>query len=127
MNKIEKSIYQGYMWWSHKNTPEVYKDKEIEIELDDSTNPFVVEGLLYDGKVSYTIKYVDGKHIVTKFVKSELVGIEKTEEIYLANFKGVAGLKFNQYWRPQVDELCEGMEVLQPAELVFVGFNNKEE
>jgi CRISPR type III-associated protein (TIGR04423 family) len=48
-------------------------------------------------------------------------------------------LLFKEFWRPVNDKLCgskigkendknfEGMEVLQPAETVFVGFNFKED
>jgi CRISPR type III-associated protein (TIGR04423 family) len=36
--------------------------------------------------------------------------------------ENVQKMKFRQYWRPVEDDLCEGMKVLQPAELVFVGF-----
>ena len=40
--------------------------------------------------------------------------------------KGIEKLCFLEYWKPQKDNLCEDMEVLQPAELVFIGFNDKE-
>jgi CRISPR type III-associated protein (TIGR04423 family) len=45
----------------------------------------------------------------------------------------VEKLRFLEYWKPQEDKkdkedsLCENMKVLQPAELVFIGFKNKEE
>lgn len=59
--KIEKSNYQGYTWYSNEKAPRVYNcDKEIELELEDGENPFVVEGFLCDGAKSISIKFVDG-------------------------------------------------------------------
>ncbi len=127
MEKIEKSKYSGYLWGSDQKEPEVFLNEEREFEFDENLNPFVVEGFLYDGKTSYSIRYVDGKHIVNKYIISELPE-EFTPQTYIPNFKkGVSGLKFRQYWKPEPDSLCEEMEVLKPAQLVFVGFNIKEE
>jgi len=126
MKKIEKSKYSGYLWKSDQKAPEVIFEEEREFILDDKQNPFIVEGFLYNGKTSYSIRYVDGKHLVSKFILSELPK-EFTPQTYIPCFKGVEGLNFRQYWKPEPDPLCEGMEVLKPAQLVFVGFKNKEE
>lgn len=123
MKKIEKSNYTGYLWHSDKNEPEVFYMTALEIEFDDNTNPFVIEGWLTDGNVSHYIKYVDGKHIVKSF---DLTNLEKSyssdEKTIVPSFKGFKEIIFKQYWRPVKDENCEGMEVLQPAEFVFTGF-----
>ena len=126
MGKIEKAEYSGYLWKSDQKEPEIIFHEEREFEFHDNDNPFVVEGFLYDGKTSYSIRYVDGRHIVNKFILSELPK-EFTPQTYIPNFKGVSGLEFRQYWEPKPDELCEGMEVLKPAQFVFVGFKSKEE
>lgn len=127
MKKIEKSKYSGYLWKSDQKAPEVIFEEEREFILDDKQNPFIVEGFLCNDETSYSIRYVDGKHLVSKFILSELPK-EFTPQIYTPNFKkeGVSGLKFRQYWKPERDDLCEGMEVLKPAQFVFVGFNEKE-
>lgn len=99
----------------------------FEKELNERVNPFIIEGQLFDGKKSISIKYVDGKYIVKKYVLDELPDKDFTEQSFLAHRMGdVKFLKFRQYWQEQKDELCEGMPVLQPAELVFIGFNDKE-
>lgn len=126
MEKIEKSKYSGYLWKSDQKAPEVIFEEEREFTLDDNQNPFIVEGFLYDSKTSYSIRYVDGKHIVKKFILSEL-SKDFTSQTYIPSFKGVSGVKFRQYWKSEPDALCEGMEVLKPAQLVFVGFKSKEE
>ena len=127
MKKIEKSKYEGYIWWSNKSTPEVLKNAEYERELIDGENPFVVEAQLYDGVNSISVKYVDGEYVVNKFdiTAKPSDNCEYSEQKYIANFDKVLGLQFRQYWRGKEDNQCNNMKVLQPAELVFVGFTKK--
>lgn len=132
MNKIEKSRYQGYLWYSDETVPStVLFDEEFELELDTPTNgkPFVVEGMLYDGCKSFSIKFVDGKHLIIPYDMAELETVDYTEHNYLANTRIGKNLwlRFRQYWRPDEDELCENMKVNKPAEMVFVGFEIKKE
>ena len=111
MEQIEKSTYQGYLWYSDKDQPKVLNNVDSEITLDETKNPFVIEGQLFDGK-----------YIVKKYVLAELPKEDFTEQSLLAHrMKDVKSLNFRQYWREQEDELCDGKKVLQPAELVFVG------
>ena len=119
--KIEKSTYQGYLWYSNAQEPEVYNNEECELEIDEKTNPFVIEGQLFDGKVSINIRYVDGEYIVKKYSLSGLEGLEYKQQTFFGNRMDY-NLVFRQYWREFEDEECEGMKVLRPAELVFVGF-----
>jgi CRISPR type III-associated protein (TIGR04423 family) len=123
--KIDKSSYQGYLWFSDQKEPEIINGI-FEKEIDDKTNPFIVEGQLFDGSNSISIKYIDGKYIVNIYdINSDnFKNVDFKEVTYLPNFKGGDLLRFRQYWRPQSDTLCEGMDVLHPAELVFVGFDN---
>ncbi len=135
MNKIElqdinkANKYQGYLWWSDQQYPKVYDGEILDIELDGIVNPFIIEGQLYDvtSNKSYSIKYVEGKHIVIEYKLNELNNVEKTEQPYLSNRMNERTLSFYQYWEAESDNLCEGMEVLKPAKCVFVGFKNKEE
>ena len=130
--KVEKSIYDGYLWFSDQQAPKILQNEEFELDIADNTNPFVIEGQLYDHSkmVSTSIKYIDGKYIVlTKKVESSDFNRNDVEiKEFLPNrMSEISKLRFLQYWKATKDELCEGMEVLQPAELVFVGFKNKEE
>ena len=147
--KIDKSKYQGYLWYSNQKEPEVFNnitfeksekdaiekgqkiiiEKELEKEISVS-NPFIVEGHLYDGENSISIKYIDGQYIIMKYKLGS--SDEKNPNVEIKEFlpnrmEGVGKLRFLEYWKPQEDSFCENMKVLQPAELVFVGFKNKEE
>ncbi len=124
--KIEKSKYQGYLWYSDKKEPQVLNNEVFELEIADNANPFVIEGQLFDGQKSISIKYVDGKYIVNTYDLDALDGVMQEQKFYSHKMDGKQ-LKFRQIWKEQPDELCEGMQVLQPAELIFVGFNNEED
>lgn len=124
--KIEKSKYQGYLWYSDKKEPQVLNNEVFELEIADSANPFIVEGQLFDGQKSISIKYVDGKYNINTHDSNALEGVIQEQVFHSHRMDGKL-LKFKQIWKEQPDELCENMQVLQPAELVFVGFNDKEE
>ena len=129
----EDQKYIGYLWLSNSKTPEEYHNpsdisKFLENIADDK-NPFIIEGQLYsrDAKKSYSIKYVDGKHIVVEYDLSnfpENWADLKKEDLkkFVPNRLTASKIVFLQYWEPQKDEFCQNMEVLQPAALVFLGF-----
>ena len=130
--------YEGYLWLSNEKKPIVYHNEQVDKALFNNKNPFIIEGQLYDydSMISYSLKYVDGELKIYQFqVKSEDFNNEDIDiQTYMPNrVEGVSGLKFLQYWRPKEDKLCEnginekGMEVLQPCEIVFVGFETKKE
>ncbi len=122
--KIDKC--EGYLWWSDQQAPKVYQDEVLDICLDETNNPFVVEGLLYDKeeKKSYNIKYVDGKyHIyIYKVEDEDIINPYNETKCYLSNRMGDRWLKFLRYWEPKADPNCEGMDVLKLTKNVFIGF-----
>lgn len=121
--------YEGYLWWSHQTSPNVLNDEPIS-QLPEGKNPFIIEGQLYDdkNKKSYSIRFIDGGYMVKSFDLNNLKELEFIDKQYLPNrLDGVKQLCFKEFWRPVEDKLCEGMDVLQPAEIVFVGFKYKEE
>ena len=125
--KIEKSIYDGYIWYSDKSEPEVFQSQDFEFDTDEIVNPFIIEGQLYDAqkRVSYSIKFVDGEYICKTYEnvsKDVANGDDIMLKIFHSNRMDNLKLQFLQYWKEEDDELCEGMKVLQPKELVFVGF-----
>ena len=130
VNNIESSNYQGYVWKSNEKEPTIVSgsfNEELSLK-----NPFIVEGFLYDKDrgVSYSIKYVDGKYVINKYDVSASDFNRKDVKLlsfYAHRMKGHKKMDFLQYWRPENDDKCCDMDVLQPAELVFVGFNDKEE
>lgn len=118
----------GYIWKSDSDKPEIITS-EMTVECNNEEIPFIIEGQLFDGKTSYSIKYVDGAY----WVKEYQVDLEDYNRKYveLKEFQShrMDGrtLLFLEYWKPLKDELCLGMEVMQPAEFVFVGFKAKED
>lgn len=135
--------YQGYLWWSNASSPQVYQNQQLPEWPDEKVNPFIVEGQLYNksNNKSYSIRFVDGNYLINFFDLNELKEFEFIDKKYLPNRfpDGIQKLCFKEFWRPVKDKLCgskigeenekefEGMDVLQPAEVVFVGFNYKED
>lgn len=124
--KIEKC--EGYLWWSDQQAPKVYDGDALDLCFDETKNPFVVEGQLYDveEKKSYSIKYVDGKYLIKIYEVEDLDFSNADNEIkcYLSNRMGGRWLKFLRFWEPteEGDENCEGISPLVISKNVFVGF-----
>jgi len=124
---IDKSaFYEGYLWMSDKNEPEVYHyEKAVEFSLFEKKNPFVIEGQLYnkDKGISYSIKYVDGEYIINEIHVLETDKGDPNVKIqYYPNRMGNYMMEFLQYWEEENDPLCENMPVLKLSKIVFVGF-----
>ena len=133
-HEIKTANYIGYLWKSDQQKPEVLRgDKEFCTSLNDSENPFVIEGNLWDpaSMTSTTIKFVDGRYIVKTctLTDEDLMNSDTiTKKTYIAHrLEGVHLLKFMQFWKEEKDELCGGMMTLVPDKLVFVGFENNKE
>lgn len=141
---IDKAKYEGYLWLSDRQTPEVYDGtRELDFTFDDTQNPFVVEGYLWDANrnVSYMVKFADGKYYVcrTEVTGDELRSISDTQagahgdvattvKEYVTHRIPIARkLRFLQYWKAETDPMCCGMKVLQPWKRVFTGFIRKED
>lgn len=127
METIKINKCEGYLWWSDQQKPKVYQDELIDICLDETKNPFVVEGLLYDegNKESYSIKYVDGQYLINKYkvVESEFTNPDNQIKSYLSNRMDDRWLKVLSYWEEKEDENCMGMPVLTLTKNVFIGFD----
>ena len=131
--------YEGYLWMSDKKEPVKLEEEtlgELLNGITDNSNPFVVEGQLYcsTAKKSYSIKYVDGEHIVIEYDfekrPEDWFHTEDDDKAFITNrLVDISKIKFRQFWKPEPDELCNGMNVLVPAAYVFVGFeyNKKKE
>lgn len=134
MGKIEKiteipeAKYQGYIWYSDSDRPEVLTDDEKYrgFTPDAAANPFIIEGNLWDeaNSTSISIRYVDGRYYIhrTTLTPEEL----KNDKKYVAHRIGYKYLRCVQLWESRPDPMCENMEVLEPSKLVFIGFTNDE-
>lgn len=136
ITEIPKARYQGYIWRSDSDHPETFNgDKEYGGMLDPKDNPFIIEGNLWDeaNSTSISIRYVDGRYYIhrTTLTPEELAGEtgHSTIKKYVAHRINNGTdkdtyLRFVQLWEPRPDPMCEGMEVLEPSKLVFIGFTN---
>lgn len=131
MKTINIKNCEGYLWWSDQQTPQVYQNDALNICLDETTNPFVIEGQLYDKECckSYSVKYIDGQYIINEFNVEEhdFANPDNEQKDFLSNRMGDRRLKFLRYWEEKEDENCMGMPVLTFTKNVFVGFKEKEE
>ena len=127
METIKIKKCEGYLWWSDKQEPKTYDGDALDISLNETTNPFVVEGQLYDKeeKKSYSIKYVDGQYLIDiyKVETSDFTNKDNELKSFLSNRMEGRWLKFLRYWEEKKDENCMGMPVLTFTKNVFVGFN----
>lgn len=131
METIKINKCEGYLWWSDQQEPKVCQDEAIDLCLDETKNPFVVEGQLYDKetKESYSIKYVDGQYLINIYKVTDEYLVNSVNEIkcYLSNRMGDRWLRFLRYWEEKEDENCMGMPVLTFTKNVFIGFKEKED
>lgn len=120
--------YEGYLWWSDQEKPEIINGNAPQGTLAEGTNPFVVEGQLYNEKegISYSIKYVDGKYVVKKYTvtKEDLENKDNEVKVYLSNRMEGKWLKFLRYWEEKTDESDKySFPALTQTKNVFIGFN----
>jgi len=126
-----KANYDGYLWWSNAQEPTVFQNEMLPEWPGETDNPFIVEGNLADkeNQLSYAIRFIDGEYIVNRFDLKELNITEFIFKSYLPNRfpANIKKLCFKEFWKSVPDEFCNDMPVLKPAEVVFTGFNCKED
>ncbi len=131
MKTINIKNCEGYLWWSDQQIPRVYQDESLDICLDETKNPFVVEGQLYDKEccTSYSVKYVDGQYVIKEYkvVEQDFANPDNERKYFFSNRMDGRWLKFLRYWEEKEDENCMGMPVLTFTKNVFVGYKEKEE
>lgn len=129
---IKPLAYEGYLWMSDKEMPDVYSNETI-ILPEDGDNPFVVEGQLYNREngLSYSIKYIDGQYVVQEFyvTDADIKNPDNQEKTYISNRMKERTLKFLRYWEEVLDEdnftdenNPKGLPVLTQTKNVFIGF-----
>lgn len=135
IHTINRTAYQGYLWYSDEQIPKVFDNEEVELELDDTANPFIVEGQLYDMTEdrSISIKFIDGKYIINTYSGktrqfNDFSGEKLTEGIieqYAPSSRlnlGDKVLYFARIWVETEDVINDNWNTLCPSGLVFKGF-----
>ena len=125
--KIEKKSYQGYLWYSNEQRPIILDGQsEWGVEKDETANPFIIEGQLWDdeSRTSISIKYVDGHYFKKEIVLS---GEYDLVEYIPRRMPKVEKLLFARCWKTVNDELCEGFNAPKLDCVIFKGLKMKEE
>lgn len=123
LTEIPSYKYEGYVWMSDAKEPKVLNDEIFDFE-NVTTNPFVIEALLYskDKKVSVQVQHT-GDYQIFEYHLGELTDAEFSDKEYLPHrLKNVSKVKFKQVWLPEEDANCKDMEVLNLKAIVFCGF-----
>jgi CRISPR type III-associated protein (TIGR04423 family) len=126
LNEIPKIAFEGYIWKSDESTPEMLRNVISDFE-NISTNPFIIEGLLYnkEHQISIHIQHT-GNYQIAEYdlnaLKEEGAVLEEKE--YLPHrLTDVSKVNFQQVWMEEKDPLCEKIPVLKMKAVVFCGFN----
>lgn len=132
ITELKDHNFVGYYWLSDERKPRVLNGEDaspVWKYFQEDVNPFIVEAMLVDKTnpelwTSYTIRNVDGETIVLKYDNLPAKPDDThTEVAYIPNRMGLVGkLVFYQEWVKRADPMCEGMDVLEPGALIFVGF-----
>ena len=121
VNAIPAAIYDGYLWYADRESPDVYKARPFDAGAL-TEQPFVVEGWLKvpDRNESYAVRYFDGCYYLTRYTWEDG-----------AHYRSYVGHDLDddqfyvvEHWEAQPDPLCEDMHVLQPAWVAFAGFDS---
>lgn len=128
ITEIPVANYQGYIWRSDSDRPEVLtSDKEYGGFTPNSDgNPFIIEGNLWDeaNSTSISIRYVDGRYYIHRTTLTGETDHSTIKKYVAHRIDEYKYLRFVQLWESRPDPMCEGMEVLEPSKLVFIGFTN---
>ncbi len=122
ISSIPSGCYQGYIWMSDQDKPEVIDGAFKGLSLAPS-NPFIIEARLFETEkhMSYSVQFLGG------VCHASVCNVEDLPQgdllAYTPSFEKAPGkLLFLSVWAEECDPLCEGMPVLNPHEFVFVGF-----
>ena len=119
---IPTGHYQGYIWLSDKEKPEIVDGVLSACIINSKSNPFIIEAQLYERNMgmSYSVRFTDGMFV---FDSAQVVDYSD-EHIFQASWDKGRKLKFVCEWKPKEDPLCENLPVYTPAGFYFVGFCN---
>ena len=128
LSEIPSSNYEGYIWMSNEKHPLVLNDEAFDFNSI-KTNPFIIEGLLFDKVKNISIHIIHaGQYIISQYHLSNLNPELLVAKEYLPHrIEGIEKVLFKQIWYEKEDENCESFPVLTIIANVFCGFkkNNK--
>jgi CRISPR type III-associated protein (TIGR04423 family) len=128
LTDIPERQYEGYIWFSDSQEPEVLFGNKPFSFHSPKDNPFVVEALLYSRheNVSVMVKHT-GKYHITEYDINKINsnGILIPKEYLPHRLKDVSKVCFFQFWSPESDPNCLNMEVQTLRAIIFSGFDKQ--
>jgi|SRR5690606_8918893 len=126
LSEIPSLKFQGYVWKSDQEEPEVLHNEPYDFSNDSETN-FIVEALLYNEEkdISIHINHFGDYNIVSYSLdqwKASDTTVEETCYLPHRLGKKVSRVKFKKLWIHEKDPFCEGMPVKKLKAIVFCGF-----
>ncbi len=115
--------FEGYLWLSDSSEPVVYDHRQVDWSIVGDAVPFVVEGNLFDGRNSYSIRHTGSGYEIREFTEEDMNGLECSVRHFMSNRMDGRRLVFKQLWKAENDPLCCDMPSLRPWAMVFCGFN----
>jgi len=110
--------YEGYVQFSHRP---IDLKRDLFPRANDIADEkgFVYEAHFYKDNQSIMIRQINDGWIVSQ---------TDTTDAAFEVFHGISDLKIRmaQIWKPEADELCEGMSVMKLKKVVFAGFEKDE-
>ena len=125
IKEIPDLKFEGYMWASDKDAPELIISLPTEYESGGNpSNPFIMEAYLYcsEENTSVSVRHVSGKNMINIFYLNNIEKGSITEKKYIGHSKLKNDLNFCEIWQKEKDEYCCNMEVLIKKAVVFNGF-----
>lgn len=123
LSKIPDHNYEGYIWGSDQQYPQVLNGEKF---VNPSDSLYIVEALLYCEKenISILIRHTGQTQICEYNLNKLEEGTELRDVSYLAHRlkKDIEKVNFKQVWIPEEDPNCNNWKVLKMKALVFTGF-----
>ena len=120
LNGIPQGKYEGYVWMSDQEYPEILDGQDIPRNAGDRA--FIQEALLWNAeqRQSIHVRHLGHLQVVQYNMKDQ--SIDDAISFLSHRMAGHSHLKFKRTWVEEKDPACADMEVSVPSELIFVGF-----
>jgi CRISPR type III-associated protein (TIGR04423 family) len=124
---IPNLSYEGYLWYSDASIPFLINTTQPFNPAMLTSLPFVIEGMLYNGKEQISIRIVnaDGNYMISKMELPEMKATWKKEYLAKKHFGEGTRICIYEHWEDKIDPIQDNRPVLLPGWSAFIGFKKK--